>query len=688
MGRKHATSHQRFKPRFDRRRLQRGAVAIWVGVSIVAFIMATFIAIDVGRLYFTQRNLQKTATLAAVSAAQIASGCTAGDGIRVGADDLFNRVQAIVVANGGSANWLTGINGTPAIEVGRIKTRSADGVRVFVPLNEDDPLVDSVRVNLSQPAPASFISSFVSGSGATLRASSTARQAVLGSIGVGSGLLSLDSSNITFLNFLLPPLLSATGINLNLNALDYQGLARTNVSIGMLATAVGVDVQDLSSLLDTSTTLPGVLNGLSPLVNQVIVGGTSGTVTGLLNQLGSAAAGNTTPIPLVNVLGNTVQAVGAAVPAINLLDLVIALGMATHADSSGAITPIMLPVSLSSLAGIDLRVYLQILEPPRVSMLGAPGSTSASTAQIRLLVRLQVTTVSDIVDGLNGLLDFLNALLGLLGTSLGTFDIDPIKLGIDLNVDPATAYLDEIGCPVPSINGGFPVARTSASTGVASVQIGSFNGNIGTVQSTTLAAVAPITGVHLGPVRVLGAPLGSLSLNVNAVRQSPIVVGNPALRPLNDVVDFTRLTDLPPGTARAWIADGLPPDASVAANPQTISSTNLLESALDSTLHTLAAGITVTRDPSTSQDLLDALSSILSALVNSVTTTLVNTLEPLLVDVVGSLLDSIIEPLLASLGIEVGSATRFMRAVAIDTPATVTNCLPNSTGPRACLPAE
>lgn len=672
---------------------QRGAVAIWLGVAISTLIIASFLAIDVGRLYFTQRALQKTATLAASAGAQVASGCASGDGIAAGLDTVTSVVQSVVQANGGTAAWMSGINGAPAVELGRIVTRSSDGVRVFIPLEEGDPLIDSVRVNLSRALPGSFIPTLLPGTAGTLKASSTARQAVLGSIGVGSGLLSLDTSKITFLNFLLPPLLGATGINLTLNALDYQGLARTNVSLGMLGTAVGVDVQDLSNLLTTTTTLPGVLNGLSPLVNQVIVGGTSSSVTALLGQLGAAAAGNTTPIPLANLLGDTVQTVGAAVPAVNLLDLVIALGMATRADPSGAVTPIKLTPTVA-LAGVNLGTYLQILEPPQLSLLGAPGSTSASTAQIKLLVRLEVTTVSSIVSGLNGLLGALKILTPLL--DLGEFHMDPIKLGIDLAVDPARAYLDEIACPMPGVNGGFPVARTSVTTGVASVQVGSFNGAIGSAQSTAIAS-APITGIKLGPVSLLsilggGIPLGTLSLNVNAVKQSPIVVGNPAPKTLDDVVEFTRLDNLPAGTTRAWLADGLPPDAAVSANPQTVGSTGLLESALDSTLQTLLAGITVDSDPANppSAGLLSALGSLISLLLSpeGLIKTLVSTLEPLLVDTVGALLDSIVDPLLASLGIQIGTATRFMHTVAIDTPATVSICLPNSAGPRGCREPE
>ncbi len=41
---------------------QRGAVAIWIAVSLVALISATFLAIDTGQLYYAQKQLEKSAT--------------------------------------------------------------------------------------------------------------------------------------------------------------------------------------------------------------------------------------------------------------------------------------------------------------------------------------------------------------------------------------------------------------------------------------------------------------------------------------------------------------------------------------------------------------------------------------------------------------------------------------------------
>src|SRR3546814_10011459 len=75
-------------------------------------------------------------------------------------------------------------------------------------------------------------------------------------------------------------------------------------------------------------------------------GTTSTTVTNLLQNLASAASGNSNRIPLGNVLG-TVDNVAANVPFVNLLDLIMALGAASH--PSGSVIPI-------SASGIGLTV--------------------------------------------------------------------------------------------------------------------------------------------------------------------------------------------------------------------------------------------------------------------------------------------------------------------------------------------
>ena len=688
MGRKHATSQYRFKPRLDRRRLQRGAVAIWVGVSIVAFIAATFLSIDVGRLYFTQRNLQKTATLAAISAAQIASGCTNGDGIRVDPDQMFSQVQALVVANGGQAGWLSGFNGFEAIEVGQTRTNSA-GLRAFQALPAGDERINSVRVNLQRPAPNSFVPSILTNGGGTLKASSTAEQRVLGSFYIGSGLADLDAG---LLNALLGALL---GSNINLSVADFRSLAATQVTLGALATALNVRVTDLSNLtelgLDTPL-LPDLLGGL--------VGGlgntASGAVSGLLQQLAGAARNETVPLgvllgPLTDVAGN--------VPFINLLDLIMALGTAATADGDPYANPIVVPLNVDVPGVAKVSIFLKVLEPP-VFGVGAPGAT-AKTAQVKLAVRIEggqlLTSLTQAISGVLGsTLDFVTGLLrlltlGLVDPRISTPVIKPLNLGIDVNVAQAAARLDEIACP--TAESPFPVARLSVSPAIATVHVGGFVGtpsaNPSTIPALDLNGASVDVFHQTVEFRGLLSFLGGLSIDVGldlscvsvgGVCNGPSAPSTGPFRPLpNDIDSFEYKVDGDNPIARArtpyYLANGIPPSPEVAGvNPQTVGTDPQLS--LNLALRPITSPL-----PGTSNSVLGQLASLVSGLQSAVQ----GLVSGLLNFVNNVLLSAIVNPLLKLLGIELGRATVIMEAVSVDRPARVSNCLPGATtGGRIC----
>ena len=55
-------------------RRQRGAAMVFAAIWMVAALVCVGLAIDLGNLYFTQRALQRTANMAAMDAAWVASG--------------------------------------------------------------------------------------------------------------------------------------------------------------------------------------------------------------------------------------------------------------------------------------------------------------------------------------------------------------------------------------------------------------------------------------------------------------------------------------------------------------------------------------------------------------------------------------------------------------------------------------
>ncbi|WP_295686213.1 pilus assembly protein TadG-related protein, partial [uncultured Nevskia sp.] len=118
-------------------------------VSLLMLIPVLALAINIGQLYYAQRDLEKQATLAALSAVQISSGCAVG-GVPAQMSAITAEVTSVIAANSvDGANsvqgLLTGINGSPAVEVGTIVSTS--GFRKFMPLAIGNENITAVRVN-------------------------------------------------------------------------------------------------------------------------------------------------------------------------------------------------------------------------------------------------------------------------------------------------------------------------------------------------------------------------------------------------------------------------------------------------------------------------------------------------------------------------------------------------------------
>ncbi|WP_091535348.1 hypothetical protein [Fontimonas thermophila] len=640
-------------------------MAIVAAFALLAALAAVVLAIDVGRLYWAKRELQKQAVIAALDATRLVGGCSVDDTAPVETDPavLTAEIQTLVdqiLATSGLGETIrrrVDGNGQPAgVDLGVIQT-DAQGQRRLASTSSEPP--DAVRVTLERPFPTPILPLWPTRSDRLMVASATAEQAALGSFYVGSGLLSLNEG---MLNALLSGLL---GGNVNLRLVDYTGLAGVGVSLADLAIAIGLEVQDLSDplVLDTQTPLlSDTIDGLADALS----GQVSGAVTGLLRQLAAVArAGADATVPLGALFG-PVGDTAADVPMVNLLDLLIALGAATHADAGGGVAPIRLPVGISIPGVSSLQVFLQVLEPPRFSGMGRAGIARAESAQIRLMVRLQV-------NALNTVSNALTLLLG--GGLLGQVTVTPLNLGIDLEVAKAEAFLDRIRCP----RSADPTLATelSARPAVAQLRLGTFSGSPATAPAITQGS-AQLLGTT---IKLLGGLISTIQVNLFLENAVTTTAGSGAARPLpHAVTEFTRIEDAT--QVPYWQAEGVPPDAPAADNPQTVGTTNILGGALSSLF--ASARITATDpahpDASSSICLLKVLNvctlsipvgSLLNAVLNPVVALLGSILSP-----TGALVDSLLDPLLDMLGIDVGSATVTMNTVTVDTPRLVTTALP------------
>ena len=670
------TSSDRTPRRLRLRSQQRGAAGVFLVISLLLLVPILALALNIGQLYYAQRDLEKQATLAALSATQVASGC-ANDGRPGLLAAVTQEVIRIIAANnagnaaGVAALLTSGINGSPGVEVGRIEV--VGGLRRFLPLVDGDPTVNAVRVNLTRPQPTPFLIPVgaVFGGG-NLFASATAQQAAIGTFNVGSGLLSLNGGIV---NGLLGGLLCAPGdaaCQASILSLDVvngmQGLVNTQVSLGQLATALGVSVKDLSDPLTLSAQTPILSELLGGLVGAL--GDTaSGTVVALLQGLANAAS-NPRQVPLGQLLGS-LEGLSGDTPIANLLDLLIGSGQAAVADPSG-VTPINLPIMLSVPGVANVATFINVLEPPQFGI-GRPGQAEAKTAQVRLLIRIEAGGIlNGLLGAINGL---LNGILSLLGSLVGlktTVSVvsPPLNLGVDVQVAGGAATLERLQCPTSGRAD--PIAHLDARTATATVAVGTFTGAafsapaLNTATNTfpiaTVGIDASCVGVKLGSL-CLGVNLGTTSVNVG-LGLTGVGVGAGARVALDPVGEFTPAAVSNSRLQPVFIADGVPPQAPAAANPQSISAPTTVDISLDLTNTQSGSGLV----------------GVLTGVVSNLLTGIVNLLNPLL-NLVNGLTTSLVDPLLSLLGIQLGTATVTMNAVQTGQPQLISTCLP---GTAAC----
>lgn len=587
------------------------------------------LAINVGMLYYAQRDLQKSATMAALAGVQIASGCRNG-GVPGNTSAVTLQVLSSLQLNNPSTAYaalLTGINGAPAVQVGRVDDRP--GVHTFVALADGSPQIDAVRVNLTRPSPSVFGSGFFPGAAPViLKASATAQQQPLGAFSIGSTLLSLNTSQ-SILNPLLGGML---GTSVNLSVISYNGLAQTQISLANLM--IAANVTDLNSLLAISTNAAGLQAILVSATNQVNPAAAS-LISGL--TLGNTQAG--TSVSLASLLGNIggglnplVTDAAAQLPFTNALDLLAALGYAAAAKNGMTIT---LPVSVQVPGLLNIYLFLQILQPMQPSGFG-PIGTSQNTAQIILKLRANVDP--------SGVLGLLSALAKAT-----------INLGLDVTVASAKGTISTLVCPTDASPN--PSATVALNTGLITLNLGGFNGNPQT---------DPPIGVTDAPllnVTLLGVPIVTLGVKNPVPAQfgsgtgtaGPFTNYAPPQLLQNTTHNYLYLacndTSLNPCAA---------PDLS---NPQTpVSSTNIA-----SGLSTLVGNLANKNNLN-----VDVLGLGLGPLLDPI----ISALNTALLAPVTGLVDSLLNPLLAALGVQVGSGTVLWQAFETGVPVIVTVAQP------------
>ena len=326
---------------------ERGAILIMATVGIVLAIIASALAVDLGRIAQERRSDQRVADLAALDAAR----------------DLANTdARAQASADRNNFPW-----SKPGYSISTA-VGSLDANRVF------QAGVGSSAVEVTVKSPLK--NAFVAGSRTiTTRAVATVENQ--GEFSIGSSLANLDPSK-SVLNQLVGQWIQASG---PVNVVSYDGLASTNVTLGALQQqllAAGLDVGSVDKLLNTNLTMRQILqasaNALGPGDPSV-----AADLNGLAmatNSLGTIKLGD-----LITVAQGSDEA--ALASSVNVFRLVT--GSASVANGTNTVNVPSMNVTIPGVGSV--AVSLKVTELPK-TYIGPVSSPRphAQTSQVEMTV--------------------------------------------------------------------------------------------------------------------------------------------------------------------------------------------------------------------------------------------------------------------------------------------------------------
>ncbi|MDR3382455.1 TadG family pilus assembly protein [Cupriavidus basilensis] len=478
-----------------RRRGQRGAIGVLGALLLATVAIGSLVSIDVGHVFYRQRQLQKIADMAALAGAQQLKQAAAAA-----------TVSANVLSATQSAGAQNDYAGTATANCSAAGSSDADGMRVC--LGVWDPAystgsdtarhfnagydttklsANAVQVVVTQTVPILFV---IPGSASRqLRAEAIANASPpVASFSLGSGLLDFNSGN-SLLSGLL-------GTSVRFSAADWQGLLNANVTLDQLRLKLGAGTID--DLLKTSLSIQQfyalVLGaaGKDALLSTAL--GSPPTQLGLSGVKANVGVGQ-----LLNLGVLAPAASSAADVALNVASL-LTLG-AQVANGTAAVT---LPLSLTvpGIAGVSTQLY--VVQPPVMAvgparqLSGPPATwqTTAHTAQVGLRLDVQVNTSLDTNQGggITGLL--LSIINGIKGVVNGIVNVQ-LNVPLYVEVAAATASLQSIQCAAAKAD---CRATLGVTTGLVTACLANPTGT-GCANSATLADVA-LLGLLGTPVRV------------------------------------------------------------------------------------------------------------------------------------------------------------------------------------------
>lgn len=418
-------------PAWYRRRLpvaargdqERGAVLVLVSIAMVAMIGATALAVDIGQVTNSNRNLQSAADVIAIDAGRAISGGTAASV----ASAVVTAVTQSAGRNNASLPKLT-------VYLGTMSGTTFTAITPAVILNGVTQTVTSTTIPTAVRVTDSGTVNFAFQRGAkTTTRSAIAVQQTKGMFSIGSWLASIPAGGDGILNSLF-------GDAFHLNAVSYNGLVNANVTLQQIGLNMPVTALSPTQLLSTSVSIYDFMLASIAALNAQ---GNAAAVAVLNSMIANASLTGTVQLgEFIDVAAGGDTA--AATASLNFLQLLTASAFVLEKQSGHALS---IPTATVSVPGVaSITATATVIEPPVIyfDVVGAPRVT---TAQVRL-------TVNPVI----------NLALGVPGVLSVTVNG---ALPLDLTVAGATATLSAINCTTPSMTVASTTQAVNLNTSVA-----------------------------------------------------------------------------------------------------------------------------------------------------------------------------------------------------------------------------
>jgi uncharacterized membrane protein len=589
-------------------RRQQGAAAVFAAIALTALLAALALVVDIGSLYFAKRDLQNAASLAALDAVRVGSGCY-GPAPEDEAEAVNTAARAALQRNDQPVSWLS-----EPPRLGSMITIGS-GERVFVA--GDIGLGFAAEVTLERPMPRRLLPDlFRSGSDDNgevqrMRASATAQAQNNVSLEVGSYGARVSPTAPG-------ALLAALPVGVSITALDYSALVDAEVSLGDLQPG---SVSDLTEFLSEQTTLPAFLDALAA----ALLAANDSVAAAAVAALSAASSTAQTLIP-----GDLINIDSTITPL--LTGATFSAGSLVEAALQSVLIDGVFETLIQLGGGREVAVALREVAQPAF---GPPGQTpegdertSAGTAQVRV------------------------------SSGLDLSDLLPTGTELTLFVESAGARATVTGVRCPRAGQPRSEARVRTETSVARVGIEpvSVNLSLAELQSGLGQSNAQL-GNLLGGISNLSCTLlgglGSLGSNLcQLLTENPLLELRITLPPV-ELVDSAN--------DERWVPGPFP------AEPHSVGSdlSNTLSSGVESLLSdqlqielSLAGG--------------EALGGGLNAVLGNLLAVLRPLLQSALVDALSDELINGLEPVLADLGVSLAGADVTVVDMQIERPRIVT----------------